>query len=97
MTKIQKTRIWPLRVIGNLFGGFANNHLFKALYHDDHDDHGFAYKYHGFLWKVLNKPYRWWGTYYELDVEAMKKDLEGSNWDDFDEDGIPYWEKGDFK
>jgi hypothetical protein len=45
------------------------------------------------MWNYLNKPYQWWGTYYELDIEEMKKDLEGSSWDDYDEDGIPYWEK----
>ena len=67
--------------------------LMKALYYNDHDDDGFAYKYHSIMWLILNKPYRWWGTYYELDIKAMKKDLEGSGWDDYNEDGIPYWEQ----
>lgn len=91
--KTEKTKIVPLRWIGNLFEKIAHPHLMKALYYNDHDDDGFAYKYHSIMWLILNKPYRWWGTYYELDIKAMKKDLEGSGWDDYNEDGIPYWEQ----
>jgi hypothetical protein len=45
------------------------------------------------MWVILNKPYSWWGTYYQLDIEQMKKDLEGSGWDDYDEFGKAYWDK----
>jgi hypothetical protein len=52
------------------------------------------------MYKILNKPYELWGTYYTIDMDAWKKDLEqikadvsGQNWDDYDEDGIAYWEK----
>jgi len=95
MTKIEKTRIWPLRVIGNFCGGFAGNHLFKALMLEEEldVDLGFRHKYHAKMWVLLNKPYTWWGTYYELDIEGMKKDLEGSGWDDLDEFGKAYWDK----
>jgi hypothetical protein len=44
-------------------------------------------------WKYLNMPYDRWGTVYKIDMEAWKKDLSGTAWDDYDEDGIPYWEK----
>lgn len=91
--KHQKTKIVPLRWIGNLFEKISSPHLMKALHYDDHDYHGFAYKYHVIMWTILRKPYKWWGTYYELDIKAMKKDLEGSAWDDYDENGIPYWDK----
>jgi hypothetical protein len=67
-TKIQKTRIWPLRVIGNLCGGFAGNHLFKAMLLDENGKNGLRYKYHAKMWTILNKPYEWWGTYYILDI-----------------------------
>ena len=30
-TKIQKTKILPLRWIGNFCGGYAGNHLVKAI------------------------------------------------------------------
>ncbi len=52
------------------------------------------------MWVYLNKPYMWWGTYYSIDMEAwaeeldqMKSDMSGPGWDDYDENGIPYWEK----
>ena len=92
-TKIQKTKIWPLRWIGNICGSYAGNHLVKCFNYDEDGKHGFPYKYHAKMWKYLNKPYEWWGTYYLLDIEAIKKDLEGSGWDDYDEDGVAYWDK----
>jgi hypothetical protein len=99
-TKIQRTRIWPLRWIGNFLGGYAGNHLVKAFDYDEDGKHGFAYRYHAKMWKYLNKPYEWWGTYYTIDMNGWKKDLEqikkdvsSQNWDDYDEDGVAYWEK----
>ena len=92
-TKIEKTRIWPLRWIGNFCGSYAGDHLVKCFDYDEDGKYGFAYKYHAKMWKYLNKPYTWWGTYYLLDIEGMKKDLEGSGWDDYDEFGKAYWDK----
>jgi hypothetical protein len=90
--KIQKTKILPLRWIGNLFEKISSPHLMKALHYDDHDDHGFAYKYHSVMWTILRRPYKWWGTYYELDLQGMIDDLKGSGWDDYDEFGKAYWD-----
>ena len=93
--KIQKTRILPLRWIGNFCGEFAGNHLVKAFDLDEQLDSnlGFRYKYHAKMWVILNKPYEKWGTYYMVDLGYLKNDpvLEklGS---DYDEDGVPYWE-----
>ena len=69
ITKIERTRILPLRWIGNYLGGIGADHLMKAFYYDDHDDHGFVYRYHCLVWKYLNKIYEWWGTYYEIDLD----------------------------
>jgi hypothetical protein len=90
--KTEKTKIVPLRWVGNLFEKIAHPHLMKALYYNDHDDDGFAYKYHSIMWLILNKPYRWWGTYYIYDLSDCKDILDrlGS---DYDDDGIPYWEQ----
>jgi len=95
LTKIERTKVWPLRWIGNFLGGYAGNHLVKAIDLDESLDSnlGFRYKYHAKMWKYLNKPYTWWGTYYELDLENLKKDMEGSGWDDYDNKGRPYWER----
>jgi hypothetical protein len=72
-TKIEKTRIWPLRVIGNLCGGFAGNHLFKSLILDEDKNYGLRYRYHAKMWKYLNKPYTWWGTYYTIDMKNVER------------------------
>jgi hypothetical protein len=80
-TKIQRTRIWPLRWIGNFLGGYAGNHLVKAIDLDESLDSqlGLRFKYHAKMWKYLNKPYERWGTYYTIDMEMWKKDLEEDN------------------
>jgi len=91
--KTQKTKIVPLRWIGNLFEKIAHPHLMKALYYNDHDDDGFAYKYHSIMWLILNRPYRWWGTYYELKFDDDKEFLSGKGWDDYDEFGKAYWDE----
>jgi len=97
---IQKTRILPLRWIGNFLGGYAGNHLVKAIDLDEDDNLGFKFKYHAKCWKYLNKPYEWWGTYYSLDLDAWKKDLDqmridmsDEGWDDYDAFGKAYWDK----
>jgi hypothetical protein len=74
-TKIQRTKIWPLRIIGNFLGGYASNHLVKSLDLDEDNNLGLRFKYHAKMWKYLNKPYERWGTYYSLDLDAWKKDL----------------------
>jgi hypothetical protein len=67
ITKHQKTRIIPLRWIGNICGAYAGNHLVKCFDYDEEGKLGFAYKYHAKMWKYLNKPYELWGTYYMMD------------------------------
>ena len=74
MKKIQKTNILPLRWVGNLLGTYAGNHLVKAVYLDEYNNFGWHYKYHAKMWKLLNKPYELWGTYYMIDIETWTKD-----------------------
>ena len=74
LIKHQRTKIIPLRWIGNICGEFAGNHLLKAVYMDEYADFGWRYKYHAKMWKYLNKPYEWWGTYYIIDIK--KGDLD---------------------
>jgi hypothetical protein len=99
-TKIQRTKIWPLRWIGNISGEFAGNHLVKCVNMDEDEEFGWRYKYHAKMWKYLNKPYELWGTYYTIDMDSWKKSLEkmkidmsDSGWDDYDEFGKAYWDK----
>lgn len=98
LTKIERTKVWPLRWIGNFLGGYAGNHLVKAIDLDEDDNLGFKFKYHAKMWVILNKPYTWWGTYYIINTDAWKIDpktqeLLGRLGSDYDEDGVPYWEK----
>ena len=99
-TKTQRTKIFPLRWIGNICGEFAGNHIVKCVNMDEEEDFGWRYKYHAKMWKYLNKPYELWGTYYTINMDAWKKDLDqmkldmsSDGWDDYDEFGKAYWEK----
>jgi hypothetical protein len=72
--KINRTRILPLRWIGNICGAYAGNHLVKCFDYDEDGKNGLAYKYHAKMWKYLNKPYEKWGTYYTINTEKWDQD-----------------------
>jgi hypothetical protein len=72
--KINRTRILPLRWLGNFLGGYAGNHLVKCFDYDEDGKNGLAYKYHAKMWKYLNKPYEKWGTYYTINTEKWNQD-----------------------
>lgn len=78
-TKIQRTKILPLRLIGNYLGGYASNHLVRCFDYDEDGKYGLAYKYHAFMWKYLNKPYEWWGTYYLVDIRGSSSNSESQD------------------
>ena len=56
--------------------------------------HAFA-EFFGFrLYKIFDYPYSKWGTYYKFDSEflkELKQEMSSSGWDDYDDNGIPYW------
>jgi hypothetical protein len=96
--KIHRTQILPLRWFANLCEKPAHYHLGEALHYDDHDDHGFVYKYHAYMSNLFYKPYLKWGTVYKLDLDGMVESLKNDPvldelGSDYDENGIPYWEK----
>ena len=99
-TKTQRTKILPLRWIGNLCGEFAGNHIVKCVNMDEDEEFGWRYKYHAKMWVILNKPYEWWGTYYKIDIDKWKNeidqmriDMADEGWDDYDALGKAYWDK----
>ena len=103
-TKHQRTKIIPLRWIGNICGEFAGNHIVKCVNMDEDEEYGWRYKYHAKMYKILNKPYELWGTYYIVDIDAWKQDLDqmklnmsSSGLDDYDEFGKAYWEDDEEK
>lgn len=115
-TPEHKTRNPLLRFIANnvsspishFFLTKSLNHYFK--YEDEFDkDENFRmprkdYFFHlvyAKLYSFLGTPYDYWGTFYKLDMDAIKQ-----AWDedpehqelmrrltDYSEDGIPYWEE----
>lgn len=79
----------PLRWIANWAGSLSSRGLLAVSFmEEDGTDSGFRYKYYCFLWDKLWPIYEKYGTTYRL-----KMDLSAKNWDDYDENGIPYWDK----
>ena len=70
ITEHHKTKILPLRWIGNFLGGYAGNHLVKAINLDEDNNLGLRFNYHTKMWKYLNKPYERWGTYYNYTLNT---------------------------
>ena len=68
-TKINKTKILPLRFIGNTCSAIAIHSLVKAFGLDEQGNYGYRFKFHSKVWKYFNKPYEWWGTYYMVDLD----------------------------
>jgi hypothetical protein len=68
ITKHQRTKILPLRWVGNICGDIAGNSVVKAFDLQDQENFGYRFKFHSKVWHYLNKPYMWWGTYYEIDL-----------------------------
>jgi len=81
----------PLRWIANWAGSIASSGLLEVSYMEDEGmTDTFRYKFHGWKWDTFWPLYEKYGTTYRLDM-----DLSGPGWDDYDENGVPYWEKWD--
>jgi len=79
----------PLRWIANLAGTIATSGLLRISYAEEYEkNYGFRYYFDIWLWDTFWPIYSRYGTFYTLDM-----DLSGKEWDDYDENGIPYWEK----
>ena len=78
----------PLRWIANIAGSIASKGMLKVAYMEEDGYTGWKYKFNGWLWDTFWPIYSKYGTFYKLDM-----DLSGAEWDDYDADGIPYWEK----
>lgn len=65
-TPKHNTNILPLRWFANLCEKPASYHLNMYLHYSDHDDHGFACRFHAYASNIFYKPYLKWGTVYKL-------------------------------
>lgn len=71
--KINRTKILPLRWLGNACSGIAISSLVKAFDLDEDGNYGYRFKFHGKIWHYFNKPYERWGTYYTVDTSKWEK------------------------
>jgi len=79
----------PLRWIANWAGSKASKSLLRLSYlEEDGIESGFRYKLNCEIWDNLWPIYEKYGTFYILNMN-----MDGKAWDDYDENGIPYWEK----
>ena len=44
------------------------------------------------VYNFLNHPYDWWGTLYVMDLNSLNLNMDSKDWDDYDDNGIPYWD-----
>jgi hypothetical protein len=72
ITKHQKTKILPLRWIGNLCGEISATSLVRAIDLQEDDHLGYRFTFHCKVWHYFNKPYELWGTYYIMDLDERK-------------------------
>jgi hypothetical protein len=69
--KVEKTRILPLRWIGNACGSIGVRSLLRAFALEDQGNFGYRFTFHCKVWKYLYKPQTWWGTYYQRDIDLL--------------------------
>jgi hypothetical protein len=79
----------PLRWIANFSGSISGWAILKISNYDELENFGWRYKFHSLIWKITWPFYYRFGTFYLFDF-----DIEGDGWNDYDSDGVPYWEKG---
>jgi hypothetical protein len=84
--KINNTRIWPLRWLANICGSISTKTIMRLWRLHDEDSLGFRYKVYGAIHKVTWPIYSKYGTFYKV-----IDDLGGEGWNDYDENGHPYW------
>ena len=86
--KVNKTNILPLRWFANMCGDIAGWAILRISYQDELEDFGWRYKLHSTIWKITWPVYYKFGTFYEFSF-----DMSGDGWNDYDSEGVPYWEK----
>lgn len=78
----------PLRWIANLAGEISGWAILKAAYMDEDGKYGWKYEFYSRTFRLFNPISMKYGTHYKIDM-----DMSGRGWDDYDENGVPYWER----
>lgn len=89
-----KTKVLPLRWFGNGCEYIAHYFLDKYLHWNYMGKSNFRSKTWSWIADQFYKPYLKWGTVYAMNTNVLSQLLEdtsGAAWEDYNEDGIPYW------
>lgn len=78
----------PLRWFANICGNISGWAIMPIAILDEQNNFGFKYKLYSFIWRITWPIYDKFGTFYKWDF-----DMSGDGWNDYDSEGIPYWEK----
>ncbi len=78
----------PLRWVANIFGNIASAALWRAALLDEDNNWNRKYDFYVKVYDIFMPLYSNYGSWYKLDI-----DMSGKGWDDYDENGVPYWEK----
>lgn len=89
--RIDQTNILPLRWFANMCGEIGGWAILKASWRDEDKRYGRMYDFYGYVYSKTFPIYLKWGTTFQFNF-----DMSGPGWNDYDENGVPYWEKPDF-
>ncbi len=78
----------PLRWIANIAGTIGGWAILKIAIYDEDENFNFRYKVFSIIYDIFMPTYIKYGSFYKWDI-----DMSGSEWDDYDDNGVPYWEK----
>jgi len=90
-----KTKVLPLRWFADGCEYIAHFFLDKYLYWNYFDKTNLRSKTWSWLSNQFYKPYLKWGTRYVMNTDLLSQlieDTSGAGWEDYDEDGRPYWD-----
>lgn len=79
----------PLRWVANWAGNVASKAVLRSAFLEEDDKiDTIMYKINFHIWDKLWPIYEKYGTFYKVSW-----DMSGKQWDDYDDNGVPYWEK----
>ena len=84
--KIHNTNILPLRWFANMCESISGWAILRLACLDENENFGLKYKFYSFIHRITWPVSRDYGTFY-----LWEDDLSGPEWNDYDENGHPYW------
>jgi hypothetical protein len=78
----------PLRWVANLFGSISSHCIMNVAWLDEDQNYNWKYNLYSKIYSITFPVYLKYGSFYYMGL-----DMDGKAWDDYDENGIPYWER----